>query len=162
MMITERARRYEDVGVGFTSIEVTRKKLGWVFCQGPICNRNIYKLGQKRKTDSAFQELHFRDSESVLLAIGAALYAFTETKAYSRILRFHLPRWQRRGRGLVSLPRRSHSSFSLSLLFLSSSRHWLMEQRRPLAPMPAWLSPATVWGTATTDGLVRGRHLRSG
>ena len=68
MVGTERARRDEDVGVGFTSIGVTDKKLGGVFCQGPICNENICKQGLDRKAESALEGNTFSGSESVCLA----------------------------------------------------------------------------------------------
>ena len=56
MVGTERARRDEDVGVGFTSIGFTDKKLGGVFCQGPICKKNIFKQGLERKTETYSRE----------------------------------------------------------------------------------------------------------
>ena len=38
-------------------------------------------MGLDRNTESAFEELRFRDSENVFLAEAAELYAFTEMKA---------------------------------------------------------------------------------
>jgi hypothetical protein len=81
MIRTERARQDEDVGIGITSIGVTSKKLGVVFCQGPIYNKNIFKQGLDRKTESAFQKLRFLDSDNVFLAEAIEYYAFTKTKA---------------------------------------------------------------------------------
>ena len=62
------ARRYEDVGIGFTSIGVTDKKLGGVFCQGPICKKNIFKQGLDRKTESVLEGNMFSGSENALWA----------------------------------------------------------------------------------------------
>ena len=49
MKPTEQARRNEEVGVGFTSNGVTVEKIWKFFCQGPICNENIFNQGPEQK-----------------------------------------------------------------------------------------------------------------
>ena len=61
---TERARRDKEVGVGFTSLGVVVERIQLFFCQGPICNENIFKQGLDRKTESVLDGNTFPESEN--------------------------------------------------------------------------------------------------
>ena len=68
MIPKDRAQRDEEVGFGFTSIGVTVKKLGGVFYEGPICKKNLYKLGLDRKTESVLYRIRLRLRENAFSA----------------------------------------------------------------------------------------------
>ena len=73
---TERTRRNEEVSVGFTSFAVTVKKILRFYCQGPICNENIFKEGLERKTESVLEENTFPESENAFWAELEEEYSF--------------------------------------------------------------------------------------
>ena len=58
-----RARQNKEVSVGFTLFGATVKKIWMFFCQGPICNENIFNQGPEQKNRTLKREIRFRKAK---------------------------------------------------------------------------------------------------